>query len=161
MKRILAATTALLGVMVAQNAWAAAVTTNMGATAGIGATCAAVTSTSLAFHTVTTLLESDSIATVTTNCTSGAGYDIGMGLGANPNVLQRQLKGLTATNLVNYGIFQDGAHLIPWGTTLGVDTVTLVGTGGNQATTVYGQIPSGQTVASDQYSDTILITVTY
>jgi spore coat protein U-like protein len=161
MKRIFAATTALLGVMVAQNAWAATVTTSMGATAGVGAACAAVTSTSLAFHTVTTLVESDSIATVTTNCTLGAGYDIGMGLGANPAGLQRQLTGIVNTNLVNYGIFQNVGHSIPWGTTFGVDTVTLVGTGANQTTTVYGQIPSGQTVASDQYSDTILITVTY
>jgi spore coat protein U-like protein len=162
MKRILAATTALLGVVVAQNAWADTATASIGATGNAPATCS-VTSTVLKFHSITTLLEADGNATVTVTCTSGATYAVGMDYGLHATTgTQRNLHGTTNATLVNYGIFTNSGHTIPWGNIDGVDAVAGTGTGAAQILTVYGQVPSGQTLAADDlYTDTIGVTLTY
>jgi spore coat protein U-like protein len=160
MRRLLIATTALIGVVVAQDAWAATATSSIGVSAGVDATCT-VSATRLAFHSVATTTVDNSNATVTVTCTSGANYDVGLDYGLNAVSTQRFVKGVTPANTLPYNLFQDSSYSIPWGNNLGVDTEAGTGSGGVQVLTVYGQIPSQSTVASDTYSDTITVTLTY
>jgi spore coat protein U-like protein len=62
--------------------------------------------------------------------------------------------------VVNYDIFSDSAHTVPWGNINGFDTVDSTGNGQNQVLVVYGQVLS-QPVFLDTYSDTITVTLTY
>jgi spore coat protein U-like protein len=159
MKRILAAATALLGVMVGQNAWAASATSTIAATANVGMACT-MSSTRLAFHSIVTTTVGTGAATITVNCTAGALYDVGLDYGANATGTQRRLVGVTPTNLVTYNVFTDAGYSIPWGNIPGVDTEAGTGSGANQILTVYAQVPS-QTVVSDIYTDLITVTITY
>lgn len=159
MKRILIATTALLGVVVAQNSWAATTTTAIGVDAGVGASCS-VSATRLAFHSVVDSTPGDGTATITVNCTSGADYDIGLDTGLTPTGPQRFLVGANPLHKLSYNLFQDSGRSVAWGDTVGVDTFAGTGAGAPQVIPVYGRVPS-QTVATDIYGDTVTVTVTY
>ena len=64
--------------------------------------------------------------------------------------------------LLDYGIFQDPAHTLNWGDTVGVDTVSGTGTGVVQEIGAYGDIPKRQSqVTAGGYSDTITATITF
>lgn len=160
MRRLLIAATALVGVVAAQDAWAATATASIAVSATSDATCT-VSATRLAFHTVAPTTIDDGNATVTVTCTSGANYDVGLDNGLNAVSNQRFVKGVTPANTLPYNLFQDAGYTIPWGNTLGVNTEAGTGSGSAQVLTVYGQIPSQSTVASDTYSDTITVTLTY
>jgi spore coat protein U-like protein len=159
MKRILAATTALLGVMVAQNAWAINATSTMAASGTVPATCT-VASTPLAFHSIHASTVSNTTASVSVNCTGGATYSVGMDYGLHSTGTQRALLGTDAST-VNYNIFTDFAHTIPWGNIDGVDALAGTGTGATQIITVFGQVPSQTGIVDQAYADTVTVTLTY
>lgn len=162
MKRLLIATTALLGVVVAQGAWAAqTATTTIGVSGSVGAVCS-VTASTLAFLTVNTGASvTNANATVNVTCTSGATYDVALDYGLNYVSTQRYLKGVTPANTLAYNLSAVSAGGANWGDNLDVDTVQGTGTGSAQALTVYGQIPGSQTLTTDQYTDTVTVTVSY
>ena len=60
-----------------------------------------------------------------------------------------------------YALYQDSAHTINWGNTVGTDTVSGTGNGSAQTLTVYGEVPAGQSVTPGAYTDTITATITY
>ncbi len=72
--------------------------------------------------------------------------------------------GATVTNrsmvngavLLNYGLFTDSGHTTNFATLASAN-----GTGAAVVTTVYGQVPAGQYVAPNTYTDTITATVSY
>jgi spore coat protein U-like protein len=158
-KRLLIATTALMGVLVAQNAWAGTATTTITVSAGVAAACT-ISATRLAFHSVITSTLSTGSASITVNCTSGAPIDIGLSYGNNASSAPRRLQGITITNFVSYVLFQDFANTILWGNNVGFDTLASTGTGANQVFQVYGQVPS-QSVTADTYTDSVTVTVTF
>ena len=73
--------------------------------------------------------------------------------------------GATVTNrsmvngavLLGYGLYSDAAHTANFGAT----ATAVNGTGSAVVTTVYGQVPAGQYVAPNTYTDTITATVSY
>jgi spore coat protein U-like protein len=65
------------------------------------------------------------------------------------------------TAFVTYGIYQDAAHTLPWGSTVGTNTISGTGTGVVQNYTSYGQVPVQTTPAPTTYTDSIIVTVTY
>ncbi|HEX4737450.1 MAG TPA: spore coat protein U domain-containing protein [Allosphingosinicella sp.] len=75
-------------------------------------------------------------------------------------VTTRKMKG-PGTFSLSYSLFSDAARANNWGNTVGVDTVSGTGTGGDQLATVYGQIPATQNVGGGGYQDTITATVTF
>ena len=162
MKRLLIATTALLGVAVTQNAWAETTTTTIAVTASVDPTCSATAST-LSFLTVPAITVVSANATVYVTCTTGATYEVGLDYGAHSSGggTQRNLKITGAADLIPYGLSAASAGGTNWGDNLEVDTVEGTGTGGSQSLTVYGQIPSQATPVTGVYTDTVTVTITY
>jgi spore coat protein U-like protein len=149
---------------------AATVSTTFLVTANITVNCL-ISATQLAFGpyqpraaNATAPLNGQSQITVT--CTNGGTWVVGLDQGQFPSatVTTRQMTGLgTASgSSLQYSLFSDAARTINWGNTVGVDTVSGVGSGGPQIVIVYGQVPAGQTSAiAGGYQDTITATITF
>jgi spore coat protein U-like protein len=162
MKRLLIATTALLGVAVTQTAWAQSQTTNttIAVTASVDPVCS-VTASTLSFLTVPVSTVVNANATINVTCTTGATYEVGLDYGVNFVSTQRKLIKTAGVAVIPYNLYQDAGYTIPWGNSLEVDTKEGTGTGSAVPWTVYGQIPSQGTVTTGVYTDTVTVTVTY
>lgn len=92
----------------------------------------------------------------------GTNYAVGLGPGLHGgSVTTRQMQGTTNTAaLLNYALYRDTGRTQNWGTATGA-TVTGTALATPTALTVYGQIPAGQNVAADAFTDTVQVTVTY
>ena len=103
-------------------------------------------------------------ATVISTCTSGAEALITMNAGASAGSgsasapVRRMTTG--TGKYLYYQVFSDVAHDTVWGNTA-LTGVALTGTGSPQTLTVYGSIPSAQMVPEGEYSDQIIVTITY
>jgi spore coat protein U-like protein len=95
-------------------------------------------------------------------CTPNTSYQIGLNEGTSPGatVTQRKMASPTA-NALNYQLYSDSARSSIWGNTPGTDTVTGLGTGLPFDHTVFGTIPSAQSVPAEEYSDTITVRIYY
>jgi spore coat protein U-like protein len=143
-----------------------ATTTNT-ATFTVSATVAAscsITGSNLGFGSYTgAVTTATSTITVTCNAASTP-YNIGLNQGVNgTGPYARRMN--NGTNMLNYGLFQDAAWSVNWGTTVGTDTkagtssaTAMTGT----SVTIYGQIPANQVVAPlGVYNDTITASIIY
>jgi spore coat protein U-like protein len=103
----------------------------------------------------------DAITTLSPTCTNGTPYNIGLdgGLSGATDPTQRKMK--KAAEFVLYWLYQNFARSLPWGNTLGMNTLTAIGTGLAQPATVYGRIAPQATPSPGTYNDTIVVTVTY
>jgi spore coat protein U-like protein len=141
---------------------AATTTTNLAVSANVLGTCA-VSTTGLAFGTYDPNQGTDlnQTATISTNCTTGIPYDIGLdaGMGAGATVTSRLMT--SGANTLAYGLYSDAAYTTNWGNTVGTDTVAATGTGAAQTTTVYGKITAGTPAATGSYTDTVVVTISY
>ena len=141
---------------------AATTTTNLAVSATVAAACS-VSTTTLPFGTYdpTSGLALAQTATITTTCTNGTTYDIGLdaGTGVGASVSNRLMT--SGGNTLAYGLFTDAGHTTNWGNTVGTDTVSGTGTGLGQAATVYGQIAASTPANIGAYADTVVVTVTY
>jgi spore coat protein U-like protein len=102
----------------------------------------------------------DGTTTLTTTCSPGAPYNVGLnqGMAAGATVTTRKMSGPGAS-VLTYGLFQDAAHTINWGNTPGADTAPSTGTGAAQMFTVFGRVPASQPASPGNYSDTITVTL--
>ena len=103
-------------------------------------------------------------ATVISTCTSGAAAQITMNAGAyegsgSTDVPVRRMNAGASEYLV-YQVYSDVTHETVWGNTVPTGIVTN-GTGSPQTHKVYGSIPSAQLVPEGDYSDQIIVTITY
>ena len=103
-------------------------------------------------------------ATVNSSCTSGAAALITMNAGnsAGPgsdDMPFRQMNAGTGEYLV-YQLYSDVSRKTIWGNS-DPTGVSFTGTGAPQTLTVYGSIPSAQIVPEGEYSDQIIVTITY
>ncbi len=164
MKRLLIAATALIGVVVAQGAWAQTyqqTSTTIAVTASVDPSCS-VTASTLSFLTVPAATPVDANATVNVTCTTGATYEVGLDPGLHAVSGQRNLKiAGGGSTLIPYNLYHDGGYSVPWGNNLMVDTYEGTGNGSAQALTVYGQIPSQATPVTGVYTDTLTVYVDY
>jgi spore coat protein U-like protein len=143
---------------------AATVTTTFGVQITITNACTIVSATNMNFGSVGVIGASgvDATSTITVQCTSSAPYSIGLGVGTGAGAtVASRLMTSGATNTVGYSLYQDIAHSLVWGTTIGTNTVAGTGSGSSQAFTVYGHVPSQPTPPAAVYNDTITVTVTY
>lgn len=108
------------------------------------------------------MVQLDAATTVTTTCTSGSPYNIGLnqGVAAGATVANRMMSGPGA-NRLNYSLFSNTARTTNWGDTVGTDTVPATGTGAAQTFSVFGRIPGSQPQPPGTYSDTITVTLTF
>jgi len=157
---------------------AATASTSVPVSANVTQNCAISTSAALAFTTydpvgvnATTPLNATGQISVT--CSKGAvGLTIGMDNGTHVAAAQRQMIGVTATNLLQYNLFQPPSNspgtactfpgTIAW-TANGVGLLTLTSAPTKVARlyNVCGTIPAGQDVAADTYSDTVGATINF
>ncbi|MDD1420059.1 spore coat U domain-containing protein [Dolichospermum sp. ST_sed1] len=104
--------------------------------------------------------------TVTTNCnlyaTAVIKLDQGMNsaTGSSSTAPLRRLRNDSNTNYLSYTLYQNSGKTTIWGNSTETG-VTVTGTGSSKSTSVYGEIPAGQTAPSGTYTDTVTATVTY
>jgi spore coat protein U-like protein len=103
-------------------------------------------------------------ATIISTCTSGAAAQIKMNAGAyegsgSTDVPVRRMTAGASEYLV-YQVYSDVSRKTIWGNS-DPTGVSFTGTGAPQTLTVYGSIPSAQIVPEGEYSDQIIVTITY
>ena len=88
-------------------------------------------------------------------------YNSGLnaGIGAGATIATRKMSSGGST--IDYTIYRNSGRTQVWGTTIGTNTVSAIGSGATQTHTVYGRVPAQSTPAPSTYSDTITVTVTY
>ena len=128
--------------------------------AGVQTTCIIAANT-LSFGSYVNSTD-DGTGIVTVNCSLTTPYNIGLNAGTSTGatVTTRKMTGPGGA-LLNYNLFQDSAHTLNWGNTVGTDTVSGIGNGVDQSYTVYGVLPAGQNVPPGSYTDTITATLTF
>ncbi len=108
---------------------------------------------------LTTVTDASSIISAT--CSFSSPYDVlldgGQSVATNPT--QRKLT--FGGNEIVYGLYQDAAYSLPWGSTIGSNTVAGSGTGQTQSLRVYGRIPKQATPPPGTYQDRIIVTISY
>jgi spore coat protein U-like protein len=138
-----------------------ATTTTSNVTATVPKTCS-VTANDLNFGTAGTLpANTDASTTLSPTCTSGTAYNIGLNGGLSGAINPTQRKMTKGAEFVLYGLYRDSARSLPWGNTIGTNTLTGTGTGLAQSATVYGRIAPQATPSPGTYNDTIVVTLTY
>ena len=106
----------------------------------------------------------EATATVISTCTSGATAVITMnagtyaGLGLDDTPIRRMTAG--AGEYLVYQVYSDVTRETVWGNTVPTGIVTN-GTGSPQTHKVYGSIQSAQLVPEGDYSDQIIVIITY
>jgi len=106
----------------------------------------------------------DATATLISLCTSGTAALITMnagtfvGSGSDVAPVRRMTSG--GGDYLVYQVYSDASRETIWGNTTSTG-VALTGTGSTQTLTVYGSIPSAQMVPAGDYSDHIIVTITY
>ncbi|PWW04401.1 spore coat protein U-like protein [Hoeflea marina] len=107
------------------------------------------------------IIDSDVTASGSINvtCTPGTNYHVTMGggLGGVADPEQRLMQ--SGSDTIIYGLYSDAAFTMPWGMDGGTQ-VTGTGAGSEQALPVYGRV-APQAAAPGQYSDTVVVTITY
>jgi spore coat protein U-like protein len=144
-------------------AMAATATGNMTVRITIQAECKIQTASDLDFGTKGVLdAATDQASAIGVQCTTGQTYNVGLsaGAGSGATTAVRKMTG-PATATINYSLYRDPARTLPWGVTIGTDTLAGTGNGDVQSLSVYGRVPSQITPAAGVYTDTVAITVTY
>lgn len=103
----------------------------------------------------------DATGTLSIQCSSTLPYSVSLdgGLSGATNPTQRKMT-LSGSNIL-YGLYQDSARSVAWGSTVGTNTESGTGTGSTQSLTVYGRVASQTTPNPGTYNDTIVVTVAY
>ena len=136
-------------------------TTSFNVTATVPSTCT-VAANNLNFGAAGVLVaNTDANTTVSPVCTNGTPYNVGLdgGLSGATDPTQRKMK--LGAQSVLYGLYRDSARSLPFGSTIGTNTLAGTGTGLAQSISVYGRIPPQYTPSPGTYSDTIVVTLTY
>lgn len=131
--------------------------------ATVPASCIIDVVNNLKFGSVSGLITSntDQTTNFSFTCTKTTPWQVSLdnGLHANGTVRRMRLGG--TNNYVQYELYSDSAHNLPWGSILDTNTVNNTGTGSSQNLTIYGRVPAPQSVPSGYYSDTVTVTITY
>nr|WP_298249645.1 spore coat U domain-containing protein [uncultured Halomonas sp.] len=154
---------AAASLMFSTPALAATDTTSFQVTATVNDSCR-VTAEDLAFgiYDPNTANDRDAESTITATCTEGTNYDIELNAGGNAtdaSSTSRAMVGGTSGAYLDYELYSDAGRSTVWNDTNMVNNSSA--TGGDNPHTVYGQIPGGQFVPAESYSDTINVTITY
>ncbi len=157
MKKIIL--TLIVGLIVLSGANVMAqVSTTFDVTANVAASCAINSMQDMTFGAYDAIGgDVNATATLDFKCTKNTAYDIWIeGLPGTP----REMAG--ATDNLSYDLYYDNTYTQVWASATG----NILGQGStpdntDQTVTVYGQIPGGQNVAVDNYTQTLAITVNY
>jgi spore coat protein U-like protein len=136
-------------------------TSSFSVLANVISTCN-ISATNIGFGSVGVVSSNvDATSTVSAQCNTSVPYTVSLSGGNAAATDPTQRKMAKASETVTYGLYRDAARLLPWGSTIGTNTVAGTGTGAAQNITVYGRVPPQTTGSPGNYSDTIVATVTY
>ncbi|KMK16872.1 hypothetical protein ABW09_19065 [Pluralibacter gergoviae] len=103
------------------------------------------------------LLEGSARARVEVRCPLHTSFTVSMDRGQHSLGGSRRM--CSGSACVTYDLFQDEGHAIPWDD--GANRVTEVSTGVNQSINVYGNIPAQRWPAAGDYTDSVVVTLSY
>lgn len=103
----------------------------------------------------------DTTNSITVLCPAATPYTVAINGGLSGAADPTQRKMVKGSEQITYGIYRDAARTLPWGDTVGVNTLASTGTGANQVFTGYGRVPAQSTPSPGTYSDTLVVTVTW
>ena len=115
----------------------------------------------LAFGNYASTTVSNSVSNITVTCTLSVPYNVGLGVGGGTGATVAARKMTNGTTTLNYSMFSDPGMTTQWGPTIGTNTVAGIGSGLAQILPIYGQVPSGQTVATGLYTDVVTATLNF
>jgi spore coat protein U-like protein len=145
-------------------AMAATSTTTFTVSGTVVPTCS-VAATALSFGTaIPNPINSnvDAQSTVTATCSTGAPYTIALNAGTGAGATFGSRRMTSGGNTLVYTMYTDPGRGTVWGDGTGGSSVSSgSGNGTAQPVTVYGRIPTGQSVATGTYTDTITVTITF
>ncbi len=148
---------ATLSTSISGAVFAASGTASFDVSVQVLASCS-ISATNMSFASITTGTTSntDATSTLTVNCSNGTPFTIALGNGANFTTARRMAWGGT---YITYALFQDSSRSQEW---VGATTKSGTGNGADQSFTIYGRIPSGQSISNTgSYGDTVIATITY
>ena len=150
---------------------------------GTATPCTSITSntTGISFTTTATVSNICSISTANINfgsvpnlsssvaatgsiilqCTHGDAYNVGLNAGSGSGATIANRLMTYGSYTVTYSLYQNSAHSVVWGNTIGTNTVSGTGSGATQTLTVYGLVPVQTAPAAGTFNDTVVATVTY
>jgi len=99
----------------------------------------------------------DAQTSLTVNCTGPYTISLGNGGTGTGPTNRKMVKGAES---VTYGLYSDAARTLPWGSTAG-QTIAGTGAGAAQSYNVYGRVPAQTTPSAGEYTDTVVVTITY
>jgi spore coat protein U-like protein len=135
--------------------------TSSSASATVASSCN-VSATNINFGTIGVLTSNtDATGTLTIQCNSTLPYTVSLNGGNSGATNPAQRKMASGSSNIVYGLYQDSARSLPWGSTAGTNTASGTGSGASQNLTVYGRIASQTTPNPGTYTDTIVVTVSY
>lgn len=109
----------------------------------------------------TTLGASRSTATLTARCPAGTTFALGMSRGTHASGTQRQVCNSDGQCL-RYGLWQDPSATRIWGDQSSGDALNVSNTnGGTQSYTLYGVVPAQPLTGTGEFSDDVIVTLTY
>ena len=117
-----------------------------------GAACTSISVTGLVFGDYTGSAIPIT-ATLSVTCPSGLAYEIALGPGDSGISTARYMESGPLT--LNYAMYQDAAHSIPWGDINPTSEVAGTGTGAAQNYTVFGLLAAGQLLTPGSYTDSV------
>lgn len=138
-------------------AFSASSTSSFDVSIQVLATCS-ISASNMSFSSITTGTTSntDASSSLTVNCSNGTPYTIALDNGTNYSAGRRLAGG---SSYINYYLYSDTGRTTQWN---GTTTKSGTGNGSDQSLSVYGRIPSGQSVTNTgNYGDTVIATVSY
>jgi spore coat protein U-like protein len=103
----------------------------------------------------------DATTNLSITCTYTTPYSVALSAGNAPGATTSTRAMTNGSGEVFYSLYQNSARTLNWGSNLGVDTVAGSGTGSPQTLAVFGRTPPQTTPAVGDYSDSIIVTVSY
>ena len=103
----------------------------------------------------------DATSSISIVCSSSSPYDVLLDGGQSQASDPTQRKLSFGVNQITYGLYQNAGRSLPWGNTIGANTVAGSGIGSTQTLQVFGRIPAQPTPAPGTYQDSIKVTVSY
>lgn len=154
----------LVFLLAGNSLWAATATTTFAVSGTVVPTCT-VSAAALSFGTtIPNPINSnvDAQSTVTATCSNGAAYTLALNAGGGAGATFASRRLTSGPNTLNYSLYSDAGRTAVWGDgTAGSSLSNNVGNGSAQPIPVYGRIPSGQSVPTGTYGDTITVTITF
>ena len=123
------------------------------------ATCSSGSASGLSFGTYTGTALTNSVASVTINCSTGWAYSIGLSAGTGNSATVTTRKMSSGANQLGYAMYQDATRSTNWGNTIGVDArsgTTTVSGGSATVLNIYATLTSLQYPTPGAYLDTII-----